>query len=181
MIITICGRPGSGKSSVGRSLAERLGYRYYDIGEMRGEMARERGMSIEQFNRLGETEDFTDRKVDEFQEELGKKEDNLVVVSRLGAHFIPHSFRVFLNVGAEEGGRRVFHDSMNRKDETYSSIEEARIAVQEREKSDIRRYEKYYGYDPFDERGYDLVIDTTEIGIDEVVKRVAEAFEKWKV
>ena len=77
MIITIGGQAGSGKSSVGELLAKRIGYRYWSMGDIRREMARKRGMTLREFNKLGEREDFTDKEVDEFQRELGKK-DKLV-------------------------------------------------------------------------------------------------------
>jgi cytidylate kinase len=39
MIITISGLPGSGKTTVARMVAERIGFRHYSAGNMRGEMA----------------------------------------------------------------------------------------------------------------------------------------------
>lgn len=178
MIITICGEAGSGKSSVGRELARRLGYRFYSIGDVRREMALKRGMSLAEFNRLGEREDFTDREVDGFQEELGKKEDNFVIIGRTSAHFIPHAFKLFLDADLDERARRVLQDSGNREEETYSSLEEAREAIRERRKSDELRYRKYYGINPFDKKGYDLVIDTTRISIGEVVDKILDVLRK---
>lgn len=174
MIIAICGEPGSGQSSVGKELAKRLGYRFYSIGDMRGKMARERGMTIEELNRLGEREDFTDKEVDDFQEKLGKKEDNFVVVGRTSAHFIPHSFKVLLKAELGVRAQRVFQDSVNREDESYSSAGEAGKAITERMESDKRRYRKHYGINPFDEKLYDIVVDTTRIGINEVVDRIMD-------
>lgn len=180
MIIAICGEAGSGKNSVGKELAKRLGYKFYSVGDLRREMARKRGLSIEEFNKLGESEEFTDKEIDKFQEELGKKEDNFVIVGRTSAHFIPHAFKVFLDAELEERARRVFQDSVNRQEESYSSIEEAKEAIKKRRESDERRYRKYYGINPFDRTGYDLVIDATRIGIEEVVDRIMEEIEKRK-
>ena len=59
MIITISGIPGSGKTTVGRMLAEKLGYKFYSIGDLRGKMAMERGMTIDQLNELGKTDGRT--------------------------------------------------------------------------------------------------------------------------
>ncbi len=178
MIIVICGEAGSGKSSVGREVARKLGYKFYAIGDIRREMALKRGMSLAEFNKLGESEDFTDREVDRYQEGLGKKEDNFVMVGRTSAHFIPHAFKVFLDADLDERARRVFQDSRNRKEESYSSVEEARKAIVERRESDEGRYRKYYGINPFDKKGYDLVVDATKIGIGEVVDKVMVALRK---
>jgi cytidylate kinase len=182
MIVAICGEAGSGKNSVGRGLARRLGYRFYSAGDIRREMARERGMTLPEFNKLGEKEDFTDKEVDKFQEELGKKEDNFVIIGRTSAYFIPHAFKVFLKASLEERARRVFQDSVNREEEHYSSLEEARKAIVERRRGDERRYRKYYGINPFDEKYYDLVIDDTRIGINEVVDLImAEVGKRKKI
>lgn len=178
MIIAICGEAGSGKSSVGKELARRLGYKFYSMGDIRREMALKRGMSLGDFNRLGESEDFTDREVDRFQEELGRNKDNFVVVGRTSAHFIPHAFKVFLDADMEERARRILQDSKKREEESYSSLEEARKAIIERRKSDEGRYRKYYGINPFDKKGYDLVVDTTRIGIGEVVDKIMAALRK---
>ncbi|MFH1364907.1 MAG: AAA family ATPase, partial [Candidatus Aenigmatarchaeota archaeon] len=89
MIISICGISGSGKSTISKLLAERLGYKHYSIGEIRRKMAVDRGMTLAELNKLGEKEDFTDKEVDKFQEELGKKEDNFVIDGRTSFHFIP--------------------------------------------------------------------------------------------
>jgi cytidylate kinase len=182
MIIAICGEAGSGKSSVGRELAHRLGYRFFSVGDLRRAMARKRGLSLAEFNKLGEKEAFTDKEADKLQEELGKKEDNFVIVGRTSAHFIPHAFKVFLDADLDERAKRVFQDSKNREEERYSSVEEAREAILERRRSDEMRYRKYYGINPFDKKGYDLVIDNTKIGISEVVDLImAELRKRGKI
>ena len=89
MIITISGAPGSGKTTVARLLAKKLGYRHYSIGDLRGEIALRKGITIDELNKLGEKDPSSDREVDEYLESLGKKEDNLVIDCRMGFHFIP--------------------------------------------------------------------------------------------
>ena len=177
MIITICGYSGSGKDTVGKELARKLGYRFYSVGGIRRDMARKRGMTIQEFNKLGEKEEFTDKEPDKYQAELGKKEDDFVIVGRTSAHFIPHAFKIMLKVDLDEGARRIFTDK-DRDHEKYSNIEEAKELVRKRDESDKRRYMKYYGIDPYDEKGYDLVIDTTNITAMEVVEKILSEFRK---
>ena len=69
MKVTIGGMPGSGKSIVGRALAQVLGYKFYSMGDIRRELAKKRGLTISQYNDL---EEDTDTPVDDFQRELGK-------------------------------------------------------------------------------------------------------------
>lgn len=178
MIITIAGVPGSGKTTIGRMLAKRLGYKFYSIGDLRGKMAMERGMTIDQLNDLGRKEVWTDRDVDEYQEELGRKDDNFVIDSWLGWHFIPHSFKVLLTVDPNIGAERVFGDQ--RPDEEKKATIPAMKRMLEKRLADTNaRYQKYYGIgNAFDRRHYDLVIDTTDINADQVTGRVLEAVRK---
>lgn len=168
MIISITGGPGTGKTSVGKELAKRLGYRFYSVGALRGDIALQRGLTIDELNRVGETDATTDNPVDEYQRQLGKKEDDFVIEGRLSWHFIPHSFKVFLTCGLDEAARRIYTARLThpdeRKDEPpYASLEDAKTAIQNRIASDVRRYQKYYGIDYRDSSHYDLVLDTTEI------------------
>ena len=180
MIIAIGGFSGSGKDTVGKEIARRLGYRFYSVGSIRREMARKRGMTLEEFNELGERGEFTDREPDEYQAELGKREDNFVILGRTSAHFIPHAFKVLLKVEPGEAARRILQDIKNRHEEPYSSLEETRKAVIKRDDCDRKRYLKYYGVDPYDESGYDLVIDTTRITAMQVVELILKEIGKRK-
>ncbi|MCX6710165.1 MAG: cytidylate kinase family protein [Candidatus Woesearchaeota archaeon] len=178
MIITISGKAGSGKSTVGKMLAKRLNLKYYCIGDMRRKMAEERGLSLEEFNKLGEKEDFTDKEVDSFQEKLGKKEDNFLIVGRTSYHFIPHSIKVFLDVNLDESARRIF--CAQRENEHYASVDEALEKIKEREESDRSRYQKYYRINPFDHKNFDIVINTTEISAVKVVEKIMQFVKEKK-
>ena len=184
MIISIAGTPGSGKTSVAKQLAEHLGMPRYSIGELRGKMAEERGMTIDELNALGEEQAFTDTEVDDYQKQLGQTDDNFVIEGRLGWHFIPHSFKVLLTCDTEEAARRIFKarrdPSENRDDEVmYEDSEEAQRLIEERMASDARRYQKYYGINYLDPSNYDLVVDTTNLdGVEATVQQVLEKLPK---
>lgn len=169
MIISISGVPGSGKTSVGKMLAERLGLRFYSVGGLRGKMAMERGLSIDELNKLGENDRTTDALVDDDQKELGTTENNFVIEGRLSWHFIPHSYKIFLDCDPQEAARRIFAgqraaSGKERLDEKmYESIEETQRAIEARVASDVLRYQKYYQLDYRDPAHYDLVFDTTNM------------------
>lgn len=171
MIISISGPPGSGKSFAAEVLARKLHIKHYSIGTMRGEMALKRGMTINEFNKIGEKKDFTDRELDEYQKKLGRKKDNFVIDGRLSWHFIPQSVKIYLDVSLKEGAKRRFEHP--RKDEQrYKSIKEVILANKERIASDRKRYKKYYHVDCFDKRNYDLVLDTTNNTTNQTVKKI---------
>lgn len=181
MIISITGAPGTGKTSVGKLLAERLGYRFYSVGGLRGKMALERGITINELNKIGETDPTTDTSVDDYQRELGKKEDNFIIEGRLSWHFIPHSFKILLTCDIPTSAKRIFearkHDTEGREDEPlYASPEEAQHAIEDRISSDVLRYQKHYGIDYRDPSHYDLIVDTTAIsGVAAVTDRIQKA------
>lgn len=166
MIITISGTPGSGKSTVGKLLAKKLKYTFYSIGSIRRAMAKERGLTLQQFNVLGEKHAYTDREVDEWQKKLGRTKDNLVVEGRTSFYFIPHSIKIFLKADMLEAARRIFNDTAHvRRFEAskhYTTPQQLAHGLRHRVASDNRRYKKYYGLDIFRPKHYDLVLDTTK-------------------
>ena len=161
MILTLSGMPGAGKDTVADILHEKLGYRIVRIGEIRRRLAEEHGLTIEELNRVGEQEFWTDKEVDEYQEELGATMDNFILVSRLGWHFIPRSFKIFLSVDPRIGAERIY--LAKRKGESYTSVEEAYEHILARMRSDEKRYAQYYQINLYDVRQYDLSIDTTRL------------------
>jgi cytidylate kinase len=184
MIISISGMPGSGKSTVAKLLSRRLGMKRYYMGGMRREMARKKGMDIEQLNAVGEKDEWTDREVDDFQRELGRKEDNFIIEGRLSFLFIAHSFKVFLDVDFHVGARRIYEDvksNTERNETRYKTVEEAERAIRNRMESDVRRYRKYYGIDMHDRSHYNLIIDTTKMTPDEVADTIIKGIPESSV
>jgi len=174
MIITISGLPGSGKSTIGKIIAEKLGLTFYSIGDLRGKMAMERGMTIDQLNKLGETEAWTDKEVDDYQIDLARREDNFVIDARLSWFFMPRAFKVFLTVTPEEGARRIFANP--RPDESSAaSVEEVAERTKKRITSDRLRYEKWYHVRFDDPANYDLVLDTTARKPEQIVEEILKA------
>ncbi|RJQ15544.1 hypothetical protein C4573_05285 [Candidatus Woesearchaeota archaeon] len=172
MIITITGLPGSGKSTIGKMLAQKLGYTFISMGDLRGKLAVSKGLTIEQLNALGEKEDWTDKLIDEEFKQLATQ-DNLVIDSRVAFHFIPDSFKVFLTVAMEEGAKRILHQK--RDDESYSHLQETILALEKRINSDALRYKKYYGFDFRDEKHYDIILDTTITKEEETLNKIMNA------
>ncbi len=172
MIITISGTPGAGKGTVGRLLAKKLKYKFYSMGDIRRRYAQEHGMTIEKLNKLSEKDPTSDKLVDEYQTQIGKKEDNIVIDSRLGFYFIPKSFKIFLEADETIRVQRIMNDQ--RGSEKYNSMKEAIEGLRERQASDKKRYQKLYRLNPYDVTAidYDLLLDTSSNTPEELVEMI---------
>lgn len=169
MIITISGRPGSGKSAVAKRVARELGLRHVSAGDFMREMAAERGVSILELSRSAEEGDSIDREIDARTARLAAEGDDFVMDARLGWHFAPKSVKVFLEVRPEVAAQRIYGAARGSEHENIT-LEETERAIEQRTESEKKRYLTYYDLDYTDHAHYDLVIDTSERTIDEVVR-----------
>lgn len=168
MNITITGNLGAGKSTVCNLLKER-GYEIISIGTIFRDIAKEKGITIEELNELAKTDRSFDDLVDNRVISLGKEKDGVVFDSRLAWHFIPNSFKVFLKLDVEVAARRIYGGNL-RKAEKYISVKDTEEKLEERAKMELERYQKLYGVNYNDEKNYDLVIDTDNYTPEEVVE-----------
>jgi CMP/dCMP kinase len=176
MIISLSGVGGSGKSTIAQKLAEQLNWPRYYMGGLRREMAAKRGMTLAEYNRLGETDPETDKEVDNYQKELGEKEDNFIIEGRTSWLFIPHSLKIYLDVEEDEGAQRVFshlqQDNSRNEGSSLDNVELVRESIRKRQASDSLRYQKYYGIDVYNPDNYDFYLDTTNLSPEESFSRV---------
>ena len=184
MIISFSGAEGAGKSTIAKMLAERLGWPRYYIGGIRRQKAKERGLTLAEYNELGEKDPATDVEVDEYQKELGRNEDNYIIEGRISWYFIPNSIKIYLDVSEEEGAGRVKKDlqkNNDRNEEAGDTLASVMKILGERRISDQKRYKKYYNIDDTHDHGhYDLVVDTTKLNPEEVLDAILKYIDKHK-
>jgi cytidylate kinase len=173
VIITISGRPGSGKSAVAVRVAEALGMRHVSAGDFMRQMAAERGMTILEFSRSAEDRESIDREIDARTVQLSRESADFVMDARLAWHFIPESFKVFLEVSPEVAAQRIYEAQRGSEKENVS-LENTKRAIESRTESERKRYLKYYGLDYAEHTQYDLVVDTSDLTIDQVVQRILD-------
>ncbi|MBN1385639.1 (d)CMP kinase [Candidatus Woesearchaeota archaeon] len=175
MIITVSGTGGSGKSSVAKILASKLGYAHASIGDLQREIAREKSISILELGELEAKDRKIDALIDEKQSRLGERE-NIVIDTWLGAHFIPHAFKVFIDADlAVRVDRRV---KQKREEESFEDKNEAMKSLKAREEINRERWIRYYGFDYLDKSNYDLIIDTTHRTAEEVAKAILDKIDE---
>lgn len=178
MIITISGKPGSGKSTIADILAKKLGMKRFSVGDFRREMAKKKGMTINELNKLGEKESFTDKDADEWQKNIGKTCDNFIIDGRLSYYFIPNSLKIFLDVSPKMGAKRIM--KQKREEEKFPDLKTAVKYWHQRADSDRKRYKKYYNLDPYKFNNFDFILDASELSIEETADKISEFIEGYQ-
>ncbi len=175
MIISLSGLPGAGKGTVGRLLAKQLGYKYVCGGDMLRRIAQNQyQMTMEEFDEylLEHPEIKVDQQIDNLQKEMGEKEDNFILDSRLGWYFVPQSFKVLLKADLNERARRILNDNTGKRIASQKgNFEKIKQETIQRERTHQKRITQLYGIENMvDEKHYDLIIDTTNISPEKVAE-----------
>ncbi len=180
MIISLTGKPVSGKSSVAKILQDKYGFKIYSVGDIFKEEAHKRGMSAEEFNKFLLSDPKYDNYIDKKTTELGNlwKDENVVFDSRLAWHFIPHSFKVFIDLDEEEMAKRLANSDRIGL-EKYEDVEAARRTLIERFNAENLRYKKFYGVDNTDFSNYNLILSSKTSSPEELADIVMREYRKF--
>ena len=178
MIITVTGKPCSGKSAVVDYISEKYGFEKIDCGKMFREVATSRGLDILELNRAKDTS--IDKMVDDQIKEIGKTrmDDNIVFGSRTAWMFLPRAFNVFIDVNPDEQANRLL--GSKRDDEIVDiSPEQAKKDLKERWDLENERYNAIYGRDNTDPSKFDLVVNNSHLTIEQTAEKIYNGYLKF--
>lgn len=180
MIITITGKPCSGKSSIAKILVDKYGFVRIGVGDIFKEEAKKRGMNAEEFNQYCMSDPEFDRFIDQKTAELGEKYrgQKYVFDSRCAWHFVPESFKVFVDLNEDEMVNRLLASDREGK-EKYSDAKEARRSLVNRRKLENERYKMIYGIDNNDMSNFDFVMDSSSKTPEELAEDLIYEYEKY--
>ena len=180
-IITITGRPGSGKSTIAKRLADSLNYEYFSAGDMVRRMAEERGLTLKEMNLTAEEQEEIDYQIDDYLKQMTIDGGELVVDARLGFHWMSQSFKIFLDVTEQIAARRIFDDIQKevRSRQYAATLEEAAENTKIREESEWKRFKRLYNIDYYDLSQYNCVVDTSIHGVEEAVSMIGKTYRHW--
>ena len=160
MHITLTGKPYAGKGETSKIL-EKYGFEVVHMGELYRAVAKDRGLDVVELNRLADTsvDAMVDKKLVDIAKE--RKNEDLVFDSRIAWHFLPDSYKVFLDVEAHVQAKRVMGAKRD-SEKPVESLEEANKIANERWELENSRYKMLYGIDNLNPNNYNMVVDTSQ-------------------
>ncbi len=171
MRIAISGPPGSGKTTISKLVAEKLGCELVLVGQIFRQMAVERRMDLATFGRLAEEDETIDRELDRRMLAIAKSSRNIVIEGRLAGPLLKakqiDSFAVYVNADENVRAKRIAEREGKEKESVLAEM-------RTRERSEKKRYFSYYGIDPCDLAVYDLCVDSSEISAEKAADMIVE-------
>ncbi len=174
MRITISGPPGSGKTTVCKLLAARLGYRYIISGNVFREMASKLHLTLTEFGKLAEEDPKYDRMIDDSMVAMAADDNDIVLEGRLAGYNLAQNgieaFKVYLDADPRVRAARILE---REKGDLMIVMND----MLEREACEAVRYSQWYGININDKSVYDLVVDTSNAPPEKVVAIITRELE----
>jgi cytidylate kinase len=162
VVITFSGLHGAGKSTYAKDIAERFDLRYVSAGDFFRRRAQEMGLTITGLTDLVAGDSLIDKELDERTRR--EAEVGSVVLDGQLAGWMAGEFadiRVYLKASLDARVARMAHrDGL--------SLEEARREMLHREAEERERYKSLYGIDVDDTSIYEVILDTSFLGLESV-------------
>jgi CMP/dCMP kinase len=170
--IVISGGIGTGKTTLAKNLASKLGWKFVSSGEYFRNWYKEHNYSVDQIDKLP---DEVDREADAGFEKLIENDSNVVFESQLGSYLARNSqntYKVLCIAKLDESMRRA-------ASREGISLEDAVKVSSERTNNLDERYKRLYDVeDRFDPKLFDLVVNTTSLSPEEVMNQVLEKIKE---
>jgi cytidylate kinase len=177
MIIAISGLHGTGKSTVAKFISEKYNLTYHSTGKMFREIAKEKGLTLEELSKMAEVDKKIDLDLDNKIKNYVEK-GNCVVDNQLSPYLLGNliDFCVLLKCAKDVRLKRM----SERDGDTFEQkVQETLI----REKSEQKRFLDYYNVDILNGNMilglYNLIIDTTHMDIDGVVSIISKTVDEF--
>lgn len=174
--ITVSGELGSGKSSIAHELARIHGMNVVSTGALQRKLAESLGLSTLAMNKRAETDSSIDERFDGLLREFGSKSDPAIFDSRMAWHFVPDAFKIHLVVDSLVAAERLYRVRSSDV-ESYSSVEHAARDARKRFESERMRFQQKYSVDIGRLKNYDLIVDTSDANLAEVVAEILQALD----
>lgn len=179
MIITISGKPCTGKSTMAEIFVSKYGFERVYAGGIFKSIAKERNVDILELVKSADVVEV-DREVDARLKKIYNERlnDDILIESRTAWSFMPEAFNVFIDVADHVMAERLYNSDRAER-ERGSSLDEAKNKVLDRYNEDVERYKRIYGIDCSMLANYDFVIDNSNLTPEETADQIYEAYKKY--
>ena len=181
MIITMTGKPCAGKSVMIEFLAHKYGFDVFYSGALYREEAKRRGMTVLELNQLNDfkVDYLLDKKI--MEEGFKRQGDEVVFDSRLAWAILQvPNLKTFLDVNEDEQARRLLGAGRSGDENSNITLEQAKKDLQDRWNAENDRYDVLYGVNNKNPKNYDVVLDTSNLTIEEGGEKVYEKYCSFK-
>ena len=172
MIVSISGPHGTGKSTIGMIIAEKLDLRYYSTGQAFRDLAQEMHMTLSEFTEHVEDNPNIDEQLDNKVIEIAKG-NNVLIDSQIGGFLLASlaDFKIYLYCPLKVRIRRMAERDNN-------NYEEKERETLMREKSELERFKRLYNIDLSNleeiKKVHNIFINTEFLSIEEVVNLILQ-------
>lgn len=170
VVIAISGLHGAGKTTVARALAKKFGLRYVCAGTIFRQLAKENGMTLEEFSRYAERNPAIDRLIDERTVAAAEEGDVLIDARLAGWMAKQADLKILLTAPLEVRVRRI----ARRERRSYREVLKETVR---REESEARRFRRLYRINVNDLSPFDLIVNNKNLAAEETTRLLELAVE----
>ena len=173
--ITISGHPGSGTSTLVKGICQSKGWSSLNGGDIFRQEAKNRGLSLSEFEKICAEDETVDRSLDEILKSHILDSDGFdVLESRLCGWWAYNldvdCVRLWLHASEEARAERVvMREGL--------SLDVAIANNKQRTAVDKARFEEMYGLNPEDGTPYTHIVDASNLNVEEVLAKALEILE----
>lgn len=171
MVVAVGGPPGSGKTTIAKMLAEKLGLKHLSVGHIFRRLAQERGVSVEELSRIAQQDPSIDFYLDNIAVEEAKK-GGIVIDGHAAPWLLKELAHLRVAVVARPDVR--YRRLAERDGKRLEDVARETVTREEIERD---RYRRYYGIDIQDYTDFDIVVNTESFTPQEVVEILVKALE----
>lgn len=179
MIVTINGTIASGKSAIGKMLAETLNYEYFSTGQIYREEAESKGLTVKEYLDYCDSNPDIHRSLEQKVKTYVKGKDNIIIDGRMAWYAIPDSLKLYLHCSENTAALRIL--GTKRTAQNTNTLDDCLADIKNRYRVEQEQFKSIYGVDIHDMKQYDLCVKTDTRSLNDIVSFCQMAIALFQV